>query len=114
MTSHKARHNPMSSYEDMQALLKSNDDYEDEDDDDVFVSSKYASRPSSGGINWGDRTGKKEPTGGTRNYGSSSASSRVSKKTVSYADVLARKKKEKSINDAFKIDWSSFGTSSLW
>jgi len=129
MTSHKARHNPMNSYEDMQALI-GNSQEEDEIVDSKYsssptsegiVDSKYSSSPTSEGIDWQARLGQKKQSrfSSTRSSSrstssspssSSSSRSRSSRRSSLWDDVEAPEPIE--VNDSmFDIDWSALGSS---
>lgn len=107
MTKHKGRHNPMSSYEAMQALI--GNDVEEEEDD--FISTRYSKQSTSGGIDWQARLGQKKESRFSKSaprltsYKSRPAS-RSSRLSFADDDVA-----ESVSDDVFSIDWSSFGNS---
>jgi hypothetical protein len=115
MTSHKARHNPMNSYEAMQALIGNSEE------EDEVVNSKYSSSPTSEGIDWQARLGQKKQSrfSSTRSSSrstssspssSSSSRSRSSRRSSLWDDVEAPEPIE--VNDSmFDIDWSALGSS---
>lgn len=114
MTSHKARHNPMNSYEAMQALIGNSEE------EDEIVNNKYSSSPASEGIDWQARLGqKKSRFSSTRSSSrstssspssSSSSRSRSSRRSSLWDDVEAPEPIE--VNDSmFDIDWSALGSS---
>ena len=111
MTSHKARHNPMSSYEAMQALIGNSDE-------DEIKETKYSSAPTSDGIDWQARLGQKKQSRfsstrsssrSTSSSPSSSSSFRSSRRSSLWDDEAPAKLE---VNDSmFDIDWSALGNS---